>query len=235
LDILKNFLNNLTKGILAISLTAVIFSGVISLEINSRALYLYGFQKYQVGTTTGLSQTELNKAASGLISYFNSSEEFINLTVTENGRTFPLFNEREIIHLKDVKGIIQLDYRVLEIGLAYILCFILWTVFSRPRKWWELAGGVFGGSALTLGLMAVLGIVSAINFNWLFYQFHYISFANDFWLLDPATDYLIMLFPGGFWFDAFLYCVIAAAVISVILGVGSWRYLAYSKKQETSR
>lgn len=226
----KKFLNGLVKVIFAVSLAAVILSGVLAAAFNSRQLYLYGFQKYNVAQTTDLSQTDLDKAVTGLISYFNSSEEFISISVSKNGQTFPLFNEREVAHLKDVKGLVQLDYHVLEAGLAVVLVFVLWTVLSRPRKWRELAGGVLGGSVLLLGAMALLGIVSAINFNWLFYQFHYVSFANDFWQLDPSRDYLIMLFPGGFWFDAFIYCVIAAAVISVMLGVLSWRYLTRSKK-----
>jgi integral membrane protein (TIGR01906 family) len=228
-NILKIFFTNLAKALFAVSLATVILSGVLAVAFNSRALYLYGFQKYNVAATTGLSQTELNKAATGLISYFNSGEEFINISVTKDGQTFELFNEREIVHLKDVKGLFWLDYRVLAIGLAYILGFILWTVSRKPRRWRELAGGILGGSALLLGVMAALGIASAINFNWLFYQFHFISFANDFWMLDPTRDYLIMLFPSGFWFDVFIYCVVAAGVISVVLGMLAWRYLARSK------
>lgn len=227
LNILKDF----AKALFAVSLATVILSAAIGGAINSRWLYLYGFEKYRVSETTGLSRTEQDKAARGLISYFNSGEEFINLTVTRNGQNLELFNERETVHLKDVKGLIWLDYQVFAIGLAYILGLTLWTALKKPRNWWFLTGGVLGGSALTLGLMVMLGIGSALDFNWLFYQFHFISFANDFWLLDPSRDYLIMLFPGGFWFDAFLYCVIVAAAISVILGALAWRYLNRSKKQ----
>ena len=227
---MKNFLSKLAKIIFAISIAAVILSGVLMMAFNSRALYLHGFEKYRVGTTTGLDQAELDKVASDLISYFNSNEEYINLSVTRDGQTFQLFNEREILHLKDVKSLFWLGYRVLGTGLVYILGFSLWAALSRPRKWPALAGGVFYGSSFLLAVIAALGIVSAINWNWLFYQFHYLSFANDFWLLDPTTDYLIMLTPGGFWLDAFLYCVTAAALISAISGVLAWRYLARSKK-----
>jgi LPXTG-motif cell wall-anchored protein len=42
-------------------------------------------------------------------------------------------------------------------------------------------------------------------------------------MLDPATDYLIMMFPQGFWFDAALACAIATAAGAIILGgVGWW-------------
>jgi len=228
---LKKFLSFLAKAIFAVSLAAVILSGVLAAAFNSRALYLYGFQKYDVADTTGLSQTKLNKAASGLISYFNSSEEYIDISVTKDGQTFPLFNEREIIHLKDVKGLFWLDYRILGISLVLVLGYVLWVGLRKPRRWRALASGVLGGSALLLAVMAALGLAAAINFNWLFYQFHYISFANDFWQLDPTRDYLIMLFPGGFWFDAVIYCMIGAAVISAVLVVLAWLYLARSKKQ----
>ena len=71
------------------------------------------------------------------------------------------------------------------------------------------------------------GVLALIDFNWLFTQFHLLSFSNDFWLLDPATDYLIMLFPEGFWYDTFLFCALAIAAGAVILGgVGGWYLLS---------
>jgi LPXTG-motif cell wall-anchored protein len=42
-------------------------------------------------------------------------------------------------------------------------------------------------------------------------------------MLDPTRDYLIMLFPQGFWFDVALFCAIATAVGAIILGgIGWW-------------
>ena len=77
---------------------------------------------------------------------------------------------------------------------------------------------------LTLVLMAVLGIVIMADFDSFFYRFHLISFANDLWMLNPATDYLIMLFPQGFWFDAGLFCALTTALGALILGgIGWWR------------
>ena len=73
--------------------------------------------------------------------------------------------------------------------------------------------------------MLVLGLVIAFDFEDFFLQFHLLSFANDFWILNPATDYLIMLFPQGFWFDAALFCALAAAAGALVLGgVGWWQW-----------
>ena len=43
-----------------------------------------------------------------------------------------------------------------------------------------------------------------------------ISFTNDLWQLDPSRDYLIAIFPEGFFFDATMWIAgltIAQAVI----------------------
>jgi integral membrane protein (TIGR01906 family) len=69
-----------------------------------------------------------------------------------------------------------------------------------------------GGGGLTLLLVLAMGLGALFDFDWLFWQFHLISFANDFWLLDPTRDYLVMLFPQGFWYDVTLFCALAAAI-----------------------
>ena len=66
--------------------------------------------------------------------------------------------------------------------------------------------------------MLLLGVGIALNFNRLFHLFHIISFSNEFWMLDPASDYLIMLFPQGFWFDATLFSALLTIALAVVLG-----------------
>jgi integral membrane protein (TIGR01906 family) len=70
--------------------------------------------------------------------------------------------------------------------------------------------------------MLALGLGMLADFDWLFRQFHFLSFTNDLWMLDPTRDYLIMLFPGGFWFDALLFCALATVTGAVVLGIIGW-------------
>ncbi len=210
------------RWLFILCLPVLLATASVTAAANCPALYQYGFAKYDVGQTTGLAPSELDKAANGLIAYFNSGEEFIDLTVEKDGQPFTLFNEREVAHLKDVKGLFRLVWWLLWGMLAYALAFAAACLF-----WWRqrkiLGWGLVGGGGLTLLLMIVLGIAALIDFDGLFLQFHLLSFANDLWLLNPATDYLIMLFPQGFWFDAALYCVLGAAGGAIILGgVGWW-------------
>ncbi len=222
-------IGNITKGLFIICLPVLLFTACVGWVFNSLWLYQYGFHKYDVSQTTGLAQAELDKAASGLIHYFNSGEEDIHLFVVKQGESFELFTEREIVHLRDVKGLIWLDYRVLLGTLIYILGYA-GIEFVRRKERRRLAWVMVRGSVLTLGLMLVLRLGILLDFNQLFLRFHLISFSNEFWQLDPTRDYLIMLFPQGFWFDVFLFgtLVIAASAVALLLISGS--YLVFSRK-----
>ena len=204
----------------------------MGVAVNSLWLYKYGFEKYNISQATGLAEAELEKAGKGLIGYFNSGEEYISLTVVKDGQSFELFNQREVIHLKDVKGLIWLDYWVFLGSLVYVLGYVGVSLYWRKRRYWRrLAWGVIGGSSITLALMLALGLGTLMGFDQLFLQFHLISFDNPFWQLDPTKDYLIMLFPQGFWYDATLFCALAAVFGAVVLGGVAGVYLRRTKEQ----
>ena len=214
------------KWLFVLCLPILLLTASIGWAANSLWLYEYGFGKYGVSQTTGLAGVELEKAATGLISYFNSGEEYISLTVVKGDKPFELFNRREIAHLRDVKGLIWLDYWLLLGTLIYTLVYAGVSLFWRGGRYWRrLAWGLVSGGSVTLALMLALGLGALLNFDRLFLQFHLISFANELWQLDPAKDYLIMLFPRGFWYDATLICAAATATGAAILGgVGMYIY-----------
>jgi len=222
----------IAKWVFMLCLPLLLFTASLGWAINSLWLYNYGFEKYGISQATGLSDTELEKTAAGLVSYFNSGEEYISLTVIKDGQPFELFNYRETIHLKDVKGLVWLDYRVILGTLLYILAYAGVCLFwRRPAYRRRLARGVVGGSGITLGLMLALGLVSLLDFNWIFWQFHVISFtSNDFWLLDPAKDYLKMLFADGYFYDVVLFCALGVAGAAVVLGGASGVWLKLGGK-----
>ena len=219
------------KWLFILCLPALLLTASIGWAANSPWLYKDGFEKYDVGSTTGLADSELEKAATGLISYFNSDEEYISLTVIKDGEAFELFNQREVVHLRDVKGLIWLDYWVLLGTFVYALGYAVGSLFWRKRRYWRrLEWGVVGGSSTTLALMLALGLGTLLGFDQLFLQFHLISFSNQLWQLDPTRDYLIMLFPEPFWYDATRFCALTTAVGAVVLGGVAGGYLLFTRK-----
>lgn len=202
---------------------ALFISASIATGFNSQWLYEYGFQKYGVSQSTGLAPAELTKTARALISYFNSGEEYISVTVTRDNQPFQLFTREESIHFKDVKGLVWLDYSVLLVSFLYLLGYALVSFFRhKPGHRRALARSALWGSGVTLAIILVLGIGAALDFNRLFLQFHFLAFTNPYW---SAKGYMLVLFPGGFWFDAALFCTVMTAGMAIALAALAAAYL----------
>ena len=129
----------------------------------------------------------------------------------------PLYNERELSHMHDVKGVVQ---PVLWIGYAtwlVLLALGLWALFGG---WWkEFLRGLRYGGWVTVGLVAVLGILGATSFWQFFTVFHELFFKGNSWLF-LYSDSLIRLFPLPFWEDAFLFAGVLDIAIGLSLALG---------------
>jgi integral membrane protein (TIGR01906 family) len=160
-----------------------------------------------------MEKVELLKAAHSLIDYFNSQKEPIEVKVVIRGEERELFNQREVAHLKDVKGLIQLCYRLQWVAFLYLAVYTgVGLAWKRRAFVSDLAKSLTGGSALTIALVAAVGIGSLLGFDTLFTWFHLLSFSNELWQLDPARDYLIRMFPEEFFYDATLFLAGATLV-----------------------
>jgi len=119
----------IARRVLTIILPFILIIGSLLGIINQPSLYNYGAQKYGVLESLqenglALSKDELARVYDELVRYFNSRDEFINITVNSNGQLVALFTQEEALHFKDVKGLIHLGYRVVTIrsGLCDSFC-----------------------------------------------------------------------------------------------------------------
>ncbi len=193
----------------------------VRFAVNDIRLYEYGFNKYQVSAETGLDQGNLTEIAHKLITYFNSNAEFVDISV---------YSQRDIVHLKDVKGLIQLVYRLQFVSLGYIAVYIAFNLLALGGAFWrKLAGRIIWGSWTTIALLAALGLAAIVDFDQFFLLFHLISFRNDFWQLFPG-DNLLTMFPEGFFQDAALFIAGATIVEAIVIGAVAWYLLKRSRK-----
>lgn len=193
---------------------------------NETRLYHYSFDKYDAEVTTGISRSQLDRAADKLVRYFNDDNETIRIFVQEDDRRVSLFNERETGHLTDVKNLFRAVFRVQEASLAFALVFMvavfIWATEAPLRL---LARIVLQVSLFTLGLLALFGVLALVGFDELFLRFHLVAFTNDLWKLNSATDHLIQMFPRDFWFDATMLVAGLTAAEAVLLASLSAIYL----------
>jgi integral membrane protein (TIGR01906 family) len=136
-----------------------------------------------------------------------------NLTFPDGS---PLYNERELSHMLDVKNVIQPG-----LGVGYAVCAVLLglAAWARFGGWWnQYLRGLRRGGWLMVGLALVLGIFASVSFWQFFTLFHELFFTGESWIF-LYSDTLIRLFPLPFWEYAFLFAGIIAVGGGLALGL----------------
>jgi integral membrane protein (TIGR01906 family) len=222
-------LSLVAKWIFVLCIPLLLLSSSLAWAFNSKWLYNYGFIKYNVSQQTGFSTDELDTAAKGLIEYFNSGDEYVHINLNRDGKSVELFTREEQFHFKDVKQLIRIDYLFLIITLILVLIYALFCLYWRKgtnRR--NLAKSMIWGCGLSILLILIIGISSFFDFDQLFLQFHYLVFSNQYW---SAQGYMLLLFPGGFWYDAALICGAIMATLAIVLGGVSIIYFRLKKNE----
>lgn len=204
-------------ALFVVSIPLVLVLSNVRIAATDSHVYDYAFAQYDAPARTGVERAELDRAAREIVEYFHVSERgtLLDIRVPVNGVQTPLFNEREVLHMSDVRDLFQVVFRIHELAFVYAVGYVaavfLW---SRERSMRRLARQIATAGALTAGLFAFTALAVLVGFDQLFTQFHLLSFSNDFWQLDPARDRLIQMFPQGFWFDVTL----GVGVVSILQG-----------------
>lgn len=216
--------------IFIIAVPLFFITGSVTWAFNSPGLYNDGFEKYSISRTSGIADADLRQVGADIRDYINSNEEPMDIQTHIFGVEQDLFNSKEIAHMKDVKKLVRGVY-VLAIASAMYLLAMTLIGFARQRGQFtqHLANRLAMGGGLTLSLLILFGAVAAFGFDSLFIKFHELSFANDFWQLDPRTDYLVRIFPDNFWFDATLWVAVRAIIGALLILVAGISYLVYQR------
>ena len=162
----------------------------------------------------GMTQEERLQWAPYAVEYLVNSADISYLGDLQFENGAPLYNERELSHMADVKNVVVGALRVWYLSLGIL---ILLAVLAQRSGWMPdylnglRRGGMWMiGLAVALGLIAGIGITTNPDVFWEFFAlFHAIFFEGDSWLFY-YSDTLIRLFPIRFWQDAFLWAAILA-------------------------
>ena len=226
-----HILRRIAVGLFIAAIPVFLIATSVRWVINAPVLYSYGFDRYDIPSRTGIERPELISAGRQIRDYFSNGEEYLVVSAVRYGVEVPsLYNSREVLHMKDVKGLVRGVYRAQEVTGVYLLAFAAVGLWLGRRPFLPRLGlYAAAGGILTLGLVALAGLASAVGFSQVFLLFHQISFTNDLWQLDPRTDVLLMMFPQGFFFDATMWiagstilgAVVLVAVSAVLIGEGT--------------
>jgi integral membrane protein (TIGR01906 family) len=164
----------------------------------------------------GFTAQERIKWATVAIDYLlnDAGIEFLGDLKFDDGS--PLYNDRELGHMLDVKIVVQQVLRVFYLAAAALSLLGVWAWFG---KWWtKYLSGMSRGGWLTAMLIFGFALLASISFWQFFTAFHQIFFEGDSWLFN-YSDTLIRLFPIKFWQDVCIYIFGFALVSGVLIGL----------------
>lgn len=209
------------RWVLAISIPIFILLSNLYLFL-SPSFVDYEYAKGSWPLPPRYNDSERREVAKTILYYLRSSEDITYLGEL-NDEDGPLFNERELVHLVDVKVLARRALLVHSLlGLLIWGAVIILLLSPEGRR--ALPGSVLQGALLTFPLFGLLGLFAALGFDTFFVAFHRTFFEGDSWLFN-RSDTLIQLFPLPFWFDAAITWVGLTLGEAAILGVGAylWR------------
>jgi integral membrane protein (TIGR01906 family) len=219
-------------GIFAIA-AIVIATPLVVLLSNLYFLATPAFLRMEYGKpgfpeAPGFTNEERLQQADASVAYLRSSsgiEALAELTQDDQ----PLYNERELSHMADVKVVMYWAFAVQNIALAVLVIMVIYVLARRDLRGW-LPKAVFWGCAALAGAILLVGLAAGINFDIFFVLFHQLFFTGDSWLF-LSTDSLIRLFPLPFWMDAAAIWVILAFGEAVIIGTAAYLWPGWKHRR----
>lgn len=209
----------------ALALPVALIATNVRLAFGSMPLYTYAIDGFGGPGRTGLLREDLVQAAQALISFFNSDADTIDATAHLGATEEPFFTEREAQHFSDVRILLRRVYALGAIALGIAIAALLGSLVLAIRGDHEhlirvmraLRWSAYG----TIGAIALIGLVAALGgFNFLFLQFHILSFSNDLWQAT-ATDRMTQLFPQAFFFQTTLLIGLTTILQSALIAAGT--------------
>lgn len=170
------------------------------------------YAKYGVTEDVHMEMDDLLDVTHEMMSFLRGNREDLHVMTVVNGQPREFFNEREIAHMEDVKGLFigALLLRRICLLTAAVSLVIMFLLKGKAKS--ILPKTLCIGTGLFFAVLLVLAGIISTDFSKYFIVFHHIFFNNDLWILDPATDLLINIVPEPFFMDT-------AARIGITYGI----------------
>lgn len=204
----------------------------VQLIAYDRDYYRAEYIKYDIPEHIGMNMDNLMYSTEQLLLYLDNKRDDLNFKAEFTKGKEEFFSQRDKYHMIDVKGLFVKGRLIRNVSFIYVICFILFFFRKKDTKRQLRRIAKYGIAVAAAGIAPVLILIVLMNMDFYKYFtiFHEIFFTNDLWLLDPAADRLINIFPQDFFTDmAFSISYLYIAEMVVIL-MGSLLILTFIKK-----
>lgn len=133
----------------------------------------------------------------------------------------PLYNEREIGHMIDVKQLTDAIRRIWYVSAVVLATVLVYLLTNEERRRVGYRTIFHGGLATVIILLAIAGLI-LLGWNFFFVTFHELLFPPDSWTFF-YSDGLIRLFPEQFWFDVGVIISVSTLLLGLLVTAGGYR------------
>lgn len=222
----RRFVSGLLGSALALCIGVTTLALLLSGCGTSAPLMEYMLRRHAPMEATGLAEDDYAPVAEMIADYLAGGRSEFSYTVQTEGGEREAFNERERQHMADCLALFGLARGVLLASSALTGLVSVALLLRRDRR-----GAAFGcmlGSIALLALLAAAILWAALDFDGAFILFHRLSFSNELWMMNPATDLLIRLMPLSFFIQ---YAAIIGALLVLALLVTAGISLALWRRR----
>ncbi|MHB8576920.1 MAG: lipoprotein intramolecular transacylase Lit, partial [Dehalococcoidia bacterium] len=119
------FARRLARVIFYVALPLALLTTSVRFAFSEERLYEYSIDHYDVTSVTNISHADLIAATQDIRAYFSNTEDYLRTLVhDQSGRVVPLFNPREVLHMRDVKDLVRKFYGLEDFALCYVAAYV---------------------------------------------------------------------------------------------------------------
>ncbi len=165
----------------------------------NQSFYIKEYVKYNVGENVNLNKNELVLVTNKVLNYLGGISNNLDFKIKSTDKR-DFFSDRDKQHMIDVRNIFD---TLRNAGMLAVIILSICIVVMIRRHYLRLEMQKFLRLGAIIGILPfiIIGVAMMINFEWCFITFHKLLFTNDLWLLDPAVDNLVNIFPEQFFTD----------------------------------
>lgn len=201
-----------------ISLILIVYLGLFRVAFMEREC-----EKYQIADKIGISQGDLHLVLKNMIQASLGRDCDLDIAVSIDRQNISFFNERDKQHLTDISELSGKLFTVVWVGLPCLIVTTFYLIRQGALKTlcrtylWSWVGWI--GAGVLIGIFVATDLTGFIN------TFHRIFFQNNNWILNPAKDRLIWLFPKELFRDAAVIIAVCFTVVHGIFTITTIRFL----------
>lgn len=156
------------------------------------------------GSTKTLEEARVKDQINNLVLYLKNKEDLKN----------NYYSIKEQTHLEDVKNII--NYTTYLTYLSLIILVVTYSELKKKINKIDFIKLIRNINLHSSYILVIFLLIIYFSFNKSFIFFHQVLFKNDYWLLNPDHEFLVVIFPEIFFRDIF-QLIIAKVILTMIV------------------